>query len=48
VSNFILRESPISPQKKHADYLHLFSAESAKTPIFVAESPKLLKDVAAD
>jgi hypothetical protein len=48
VSNFILRESPISPQKKHTDYLHLFSAEGAKTPIFVAESSKSPKNVAAD
>jgi hypothetical protein len=47
-SNFILRESLISPQKKHADYLHLFSAGGAKTPIFVAESPRSPKNVAAD
>jgi hypothetical protein len=44
----VLRESVISPQKKHTNYLHIFSAEGAKTPIFVAESPKSPKNVAAE
>jgi hypothetical protein len=44
----VLRESVISPQKKHTDYVHLFSAEGAKTPIFVAENPKSPKNVAAE
>jgi hypothetical protein len=44
----VLRESVIPPQKKHTDYLHIFSAEGAKTPIFVVESPKSPKNVVAE
>jgi hypothetical protein len=41
-------ESVISLRKKHTDYLHIFSVEGAKTPIFVAESPKSPKNVVAE